>query len=260
MRKEEYLIHEAAEELQVEPHMLRYWEDELGFHVQRNERGYRIYGEKDMERLCYIKYLKEQGVKLKAMKNWMKDGAFPAEEQDRMISMTQTLPTAIPVKDMPKNIIPIRVVQEEKQRGNQMIEIKERKLTLKEQQEIATKMQESKIEQDDLNEKAYKMQLIMQKILSNILDENNNKLISELSDNIKNEVSKEFDYQMRMFIEEEDKREEKRRAYEEEHYRKLDELIRQKVIEQKNTKQKISDKKHQEVEKKEAKWARILSN
>lgn len=249
MRKEEYLIHEAAKELQVEPHMLRYWEDELGFRVQRNERGYRIYGEKDMERLCYIKYLKEQGVKLKAMKNWMKDGAFPAEEQENVISMKQTLPTAVSVTELPKKIIPIRVVQEEKQRGNQMIEIKERKLTLKEQQELATKMQESKNEQDNLNEKAYKMQLIMQKILSNILEENNDKLINELSDNIKNEVTKEFDYQMRLFIEEEDKREEKRRAYEEEHYKKLDELLRQKM-----------DKKNQEVEKKETKWARILSN
>ena len=110
-------------------------------------------------------------------------------------------------------------------------------------------MQESKNEQDNLNEKAYKMQLIMQKILSNILEENNDKLINELSDNIKNEVTKEFDYQMRLFIEEEDKREEKRRAYEEEHYKKLDELLRQKM-----------DKKNQEVEKKETKWARILSN
>lgn len=249
MRKEEYLIHEAAQELQLEPHMLRYWEDELGFCVKRNERGYRVYGEKDMERLCYIKYLKEQGVKLKAMKNWMKDGAFPAEEQEKALEKMKNVPLVKTENELPKNIIPIRVMQDEKQRGNQMIEIKERKLTLKEQQEIATKMQENRVEQESLNEKAYKMQLIMQKILSNILEENNNKLIHELSDNIKNEVTKEFDYQMRIFIEEEDKREEKRRAYEEEHYKKLDELLRQKM-----------DKKRPETEKKETKWMRILSN
>lgn len=248
MRKEEYLIHEAAQELEVEPHMLRYWEDELGFSVKRNERGYRIYGEKDMERLCYIKYLKEQGVKLKAMKNWMKDGVFPAEEQENILMKNQSVPTPVEAK-LPQNVIPIRVVQEDKQKGNQMIEIKERKMTLKEQQEIATKMQENKIEQENINEKAYKMQLIMQKILSNILQENNDRLINELSDNIKNEVTKEFDYQMRLFIEEEDKREEKRRAYEEEHYKKLDELLRKKM-----------EKKHPETEKKETKWARILSN
>lgn len=249
MRKEEYLIHEAAQELQLEPHMLRYWEDELGFCVKRNERGYRIYGEKDMERLCYIKYLKEQGVKLKSMKNWMKDGVFPAEEQEMAFERIKNVPLVKTENELPKNIIPIRVMQDEKQRGNQMIEIKERKLTLKEQQEIATKMQENRVEQENLNEKAYKMQLIMQKILSNILEENNNKLIDKLSDNIKNEVMKEFDYQMRIFIEEEDKREEKRKAYEEEHYKKLDELLRQKM-----------DKKRPEAEKKETKWMRILSN
>ena len=36
------LISDAAKEVQVESHVLRYWEVELGLKIQRNEWGHRF--------------------------------------------------------------------------------------------------------------------------------------------------------------------------------------------------------------------------
>ena len=41
--KEKYLINEAAKEVHVESHVLRYWEEELDLPIKRNEQGHRIY-------------------------------------------------------------------------------------------------------------------------------------------------------------------------------------------------------------------------
>lgn len=235
MQKEEYLIHEVAEEMQLEPHVLRYWEEELNLEVNRNERGHRIYTKDDVEKLTYIKFLKEQGLKLKAIKTWMN------EEKNGVEHINQ-------------KVIPIQLGYEERKKENSMIEIKERKPTLKEKQEIATKMKENQNNQEEINEKIYKMQLIMQKIFSNIIIENNNNLIQEITDNVKNSVTKEFDYQMRVFLDEEDKREEKRMEEnmklvenaldkQEEHFKRIDELLRQKNNKKENSKKVLAIKR-----------------
>ena len=44
-----YSIKEAAKELGVETHALRFWEDELGLRIARNEQGRRIYSEENMQ-------------------------------------------------------------------------------------------------------------------------------------------------------------------------------------------------------------------
>ena len=38
-----YLIKEAAKLVEVEAHVLRYWEEELGLKIKRNEMGHRYY-------------------------------------------------------------------------------------------------------------------------------------------------------------------------------------------------------------------------
>ena len=42
MEKVRYMISDAAAAVDVETHVLRYWEDELGLDVPRNELGHRI--------------------------------------------------------------------------------------------------------------------------------------------------------------------------------------------------------------------------
>ncbi len=63
-----YSISDAAKQLSVESHVLRYWELELGLHIARNSQGHRFYQPDDIEILQAIKDLKEQGFQLKAIK------------------------------------------------------------------------------------------------------------------------------------------------------------------------------------------------
>ena len=48
--------------------MLRYWEDELGLPIPRNELGHRYYTEFHIQLFRQIKQLKEQGYQLKAIR------------------------------------------------------------------------------------------------------------------------------------------------------------------------------------------------
>ena len=45
MKKVRYMISDAANMMQVESHVLRYWEEELELDVPRNEMGHRYYTE-----------------------------------------------------------------------------------------------------------------------------------------------------------------------------------------------------------------------
>ena len=63
-----YSISDAAKQVSVEAHVLRYWEEELNLHIQRNAQGHRFYLEEDISILKSIKDLKEQGFQLKAIK------------------------------------------------------------------------------------------------------------------------------------------------------------------------------------------------
>lgn len=71
--EEKYSISDAAKQLSVETHALRYWEEELGLAIARNNQGHRYYLKKDIALLRDIKDLKEQGFQLKAIKLLLPD-------------------------------------------------------------------------------------------------------------------------------------------------------------------------------------------
>lgn len=62
------LISDAAKQVKVESHVLRYWEEELHLPIKRNELGHRYYTKEDVERFKEIKSMKERGLQLKAIK------------------------------------------------------------------------------------------------------------------------------------------------------------------------------------------------
>lgn len=64
----EMSIKEAAIRLKVEPHVLRYWEDELGLEIKRNNMGHRYYTEQDIRMFREIQQLKQNGLSLKDIK------------------------------------------------------------------------------------------------------------------------------------------------------------------------------------------------
>ncbi len=64
-----YLISDASKKVDVETHVLRYWEEELGISIPRNEMGHRYYTEFHIRLFCQVKKLKDKGYQLKAIKN-----------------------------------------------------------------------------------------------------------------------------------------------------------------------------------------------
>ena len=74
MDKQRYMISDAAALVNVESHVLRYWEEELELTVPRNEMGHRYYTKENIEQFMKIKEWKEQGYQLKAIKLLIHNG------------------------------------------------------------------------------------------------------------------------------------------------------------------------------------------
>ena len=89
-----YMISDAARLVEVESHVLRYWEEELELPIARNEMGHRYYTEDDIQLLKHIKKLKERGYQLKAIKMDIseKGELIPQEE---VLSQEEVLPQAL---------------------------------------------------------------------------------------------------------------------------------------------------------------------
>ncbi len=71
MKEPYYTIKEASERVGVESHVLRYWEEELKMEIHRNQMGHRYYTGHDIDLLCMIKELKDNGLQLKAIRNYI---------------------------------------------------------------------------------------------------------------------------------------------------------------------------------------------
>ena len=185
-----YFISEAAKEVKVENHVLRYWEEELNLPVKRNEQGHRYYTKEDIERFIYIKQLKEEGLQLKAIRNLLEKQGVVAEK------------TIDPV--VKKNVSP------------QLMILNSNKLKPKRTFDVAD---------EDKQEKAYRLQMLLKAMIAEAVSENNR----ELGNDIKEIVQKEMDYQFRMQEEREEEREKQRVERENEHYTRIDELLREKL-------------------------------
>lgn len=65
MEQIKYTISDAAKLLEVESHVLRFWEDELHLTIPRNSMGHRVYGAKEIQQLRQIIAWKKEGLSLK---------------------------------------------------------------------------------------------------------------------------------------------------------------------------------------------------
>ena len=66
--EKKYSISDASRQVEVENHVLRYWEEELGLNIHRNSKGHRFYTDRDIKILRDVMDLKEQGFLLKSIK------------------------------------------------------------------------------------------------------------------------------------------------------------------------------------------------
>ncbi len=177
-------ISEVAKQVQVENHVLRYWEEELQLKIKRNEKGHRYYTKENVEHFQKIKELKESGLQLKAI---------------RMVLFKTTIPS-----------------------------------TENKKQEIAVQTEHFMTQQHNTDEKLARIQYLLKQMITEAVRDNN----EELCNTIQSSVVKELDYQFRMRDEADEMREQDRIQREEEHFKKIDEVLRLK------TEKKAKRKKH----------------
>lgn len=184
-----YLISDASKKVDVESHVLRYWEDELELAIPRNEMGHRYYTEAHIRLFQQIKELKEKGYQLKAIKTAldkiMEDGKDPVIPDELLEeSVTRALKESAVVTDSGDG-----------------------ETGLAEAQNTAQVM--------IAQEKMEQFQEIMNHIIGRALEVNNEQLSQDVSSIVNDKVVKELEYLMRVKDEKEEER-----------FKQLDELLR----------------------------------
>lgn len=221
-----YYISEASKKVEVEPHVLRYWEDELKLSIRRNEMGHRCYTVKDIETLRRIKQLKEQGLQLKAIRMVLQGGGqdlYDRKWAANEPSGSETGPET--EKGVADSLPGERESIEEKVEDMVMKKAKKYMVTMSKGKETVLEMPE---DGQDLNEyeepvddekekKAKRLQYLLQHMVTDAVKNANREMCTE----IKESILKELDYQFRQ----QEERDEERRKLDEEHYRKIDEMI-----------------------------------
>lgn len=213
------LISDAAREVKVESHVLRYWEEELRLPIKRNELGHRYYTQEDVERFKQIKGMKERGLQLKAIKMILKDGRLDVLSGDTEVALSKSAGNS--VRNNASSSDETRGVPSEEAEGMEAQELGQ------ESGGLAIEIVPEKpkqLEQESKEDKSRRLQWLLQQLIRQTLQENNGQLCREIRDN----VVKELDYQFRMQEEREEARDRMLAERDEEHYKRMDELLRRK--------------------------------
>ena len=83
MQETVYSVSEAVKLLEIQSHVLRYWEEEMKLPIQRNEMGHRYYTRYDIQVFLSIKELKKKGYSLREIGKLMP--LFYHNKQNRKI-------------------------------------------------------------------------------------------------------------------------------------------------------------------------------
>lgn len=208
-----YMISDAAKQVKVESHVLRYWEEELKLPIKRNEMGHRYYTEEDVNRFKDIKDLKEQGLQLKAIRSMLKTG-----------TLKSPVGAVMPEPQTEEKKEAVMYHEEENAKRHVM---------------MINKGEFVPIHEDTREAKNIRLQQLLQNMIMDAVRFNN----KEVCDEIKESLLKELGYQFRLQEEREDERDEQRITRQEEYYRQIDELIRSR-----NRRKRLGRKKLKEEE------------
>ena len=97
VEKLRYMISDAANIVNVESHVLRYWEEELELQIPRNEMGHRYYTEENIAQFQKIKEWKEKGYQLKAIRMMIHNGEKMMENNSISEGQQEVYPMHQPV-------------------------------------------------------------------------------------------------------------------------------------------------------------------
>jgi len=208
MSQVRYIISDASKKIDVEPHVLRYWEEELGIKVPRNEMGHRYYREQDVEMFKSIKLLKEQGFQLRAIKMVLPDLSKIGQLDKKSI---------LKLKDeLNAQVLCMEQTAGEMESGTSSFEHEKQKE--KEEYsstEICASSSSDVVKTED--NKVTQFKVILSNLIMDALRENNKEMCKVVSASVSESVLKEMDYMMRM-----------KEEREEERFKRIDEAIRSK--------------------------------
>lgn len=217
MAETRYIISDAARMINVEPHVLRYWEEELAIEIPRNELGHRYYTEKEIHLFENIRDLKEKGFQLKAIRliiTTLNEDAPFGKKENAEVNMTEDeLAAASPAtsqeqEDREHHKSENQISDNETTGGNE-----EQKTNGKEDKPVPVEAKPYKVLSAEDKMKHFKT--IMDGIVTEALQRNNvqleNTMISQVTDVVIQELGKV---------------EERQEGQSERYYKLLDEAIR----------------------------------
>lgn len=191
MQEIRYMISDTAKKVEVEAHVLRYWEEELGLNIARNEMGHRYYTAKDIQVFLNIKKLKEQGFQLKTIKMVLPE--LENENVDNIIKRQEEL---------------------NREAENAFYSYHQAPVPYQPAQPVQTQqVQQAAV--PNMDEKMQQFQMILGNIVAQAIQNNNDSLSKNIGDNVSERVLK----QINCVAKEQEEREEER-------FKKLDESIR----------------------------------
>ena len=171
-----WLISDAAKQVDVPAHVLRYWEEELGMVIPRNEMGHRFYTDLHVRLFRQVKELKEKGYQLKVIKT----------------ALARSLETGGEVV-VPSDVLEEDVVEALKECAKKEQDQMEN-LDNRERTELMAK------------ERAEQFRGLLVQMIGQAIEENNEKLSQDISRMVNDKVLKELDYLMRVADERDEER------------------------------------------------------
>lgn len=200
VEEERYLISDAARIVEVEAHVLRYWEEELELPIGRTELGHRYYTRENIETFQKVKELKEKGLQLKAIRTILKGlEKYQTQLQDGEYHTGRPQESTGQVQESEKTVGSAEKACDECESVDE-----DEKNSSKEPDQLQL-LQEN-------TEKLKHFEILVEGIVDRVVKENN----EHLEKHIEVTFSREMDYLVHM-----------QEQREEERYRRLDESIRQ---------------------------------
>lgn len=209
MQEIRYMISDTAKKVEVEAHVLRYWEEELNLNIARNEMGHRYYTAKDILVFQNIKKLKEQGFQLKTIKMVLPE--LENENVDSIIKRKEEL-------NMEAESL-MYGYQPQETGGTGYAQPMQSSYQMQSSHQAPVTYQTSQPVQNassvNMDEKMQQFQMILGNIVAQALNNNNEALSRDIGENVSERVLKQMNY----VAKEQEEREEER-------FKKLDEMIR----------------------------------
>lgn len=234
MNEKRYMISDAAKKIDVEPHVLRYWEDEIGIEIPRNEMGHRYYRKEDIALLRSVRDLKEKGFQLKAIKLLLPDLArVNTLDAERLTDLRERMDIALGLES----------AKDDTELSSDLYGITADEAAICLRDAAVSEITQSLPQHSPAPiNRLSQFRNIMNDIVSAAMESNNCKLIEELNQCLTSSISREMELLLRL-----------REEREEERFRSIDRLIRER---QSTTAQTAAAGKNKKTYRKDSKFFR----